>query len=117
MLLTERKRSRGVLAAVLDYLAVWRFVHERCFSCGWEGDGLVPFDLDDFPRNRVSCLKCDQHTARVVGIVTDLPALPLTEARRVWAEKHADGWEPEFLPLIAQVGTEPVCQRGVLYLT
>ena len=117
MLLTDRKRRLRAVKDICDYLAVWRFVREHCFECGWEGVALVPFDLDDFDRNGLECGACQLPVARVMGVVPDLPALPLTEARRRWAEQKADGWEPEFFPLIASVDDHPTSQRGVLFLT
>lgn len=124
MLLTARKAQlreaqrlkKQVLDAIDDHLPIWRFVHERCYSCGWEGDGLVPFDVPEFDRTACECLRCRQSTGRVVGVMAALPAMTLVEARRVYSDLRDRGELPDFLPLIKAVGGSEASQRGVRHL-
>ena len=124
MLLTARKSQKRerrwfrkcVLDAIEDHLPIWRFVHERCYSCGWEGDGLVPFDVTEFDRTACECLSCGEMTARVVGVRGAMQAMTLVEARRAYSELRDNDELPPFLPLIKALDKGETSQRGVQYL-
>jgi hypothetical protein len=107
MKVTRRKALRAatadIIEAVVDYLPVWRVCKLRCFECGWEGASIAPYDVDLFDPNTTECGACGGSQCRVVGVVPDLPAEPLHELRRSVAEMRADGWEPEFYPLLHAV--------------
>jgi hypothetical protein len=103
MLLTDRKRRQREIASVVDYLPIWRFVRQRCFECGHTEDSLAPFDDPAFPRNANQCSGCNRMTARVVGVLPDLPAASMKEAQRLWVIWREDGWIPEYFPLVRDV--------------
>lgn len=100
MLVTKRKRLRSDIEQVADYLPVWRFVQLRCFACSCESTALVPYDLNEYPVNSSECSQCGKWRVSVVGLVPEMQALPLAEAKREWARRRGEGWNPEFYPML-----------------